>query len=196
MNENLKLIQQLRLETGLGLAEIKSALDRSKWDAEKAKLLLRSEGKKPLASGIVTGEGVVGYYLHHNNQLGAMVELLCQTDFTARNPEFRELANKIAMHITSANPKYLRREDVPADLVTAERDFCFNQAKASGRPDKLIEDKILPGQMNCFFAQICLLEQGFVADEKVKISDMLDQLSRKVGEGIQIKKFARFQVGG
>lgn len=196
MTTSVDLVKKLRLETGLGLADCKSALDRSDGDLEKAKTLLRTEGKKAIASGQSSNEGTVGRYIHHNGQIAALVEVNSQTDFTARNDEFREFANKVAMHIASADPTYVRREDVPTDLIAKERDFHTQQAKASGRPDNIIETKILPGKMNSFFAQICLLEQPFVADEKVTIGEMLNTLAAKVGEHLTIRRFIRYQVGG
>lgn len=188
----LEQVKQLRQETGLGLLEIKSALDRSSGDVEKAKTILRTEGKKLSSNNISIAEGIIGYYIHHNNQLGAMVELNCQTDFTARNQEFKDLANKLAMHVVSANPKYVKREDVPQELVETERLVLLEQNK--NRPANILE-KIITGQMNCFFSQLCLMEQNYVADESVKISDMISLFSKKVGENIVIKRFVRFQVG-
>lgn len=196
MTDRIKILQQLRNETGLSLGGCKSALDRSNYDLEKAKNLLRTEGQKPIASGTTVGEGVIGSYVHHNKQLAAIVELNCQTDFSARNSEFLELANKLAMHVASTNPSFLRREDVPAHVVAAEREIHVQQAKASGRPDNIIETKILPGRMNAFFAEICLLEQGFVMDEATKVEALVAALAKKTGEAVSIKRFARFQVGG
>lgn len=191
----LKAIQHLRNLTGLSLAACASALERSAFDVEKAQQLLRAEGQKPISSGSTTGEGVIGCYLHHNKQLGALVELRCQTDFSARNPEFVELANKLAMHVASANPRYLRREDVPPDVVEAERAIHVQQAKAAGRPDAIIESKILPGKMNAFFAEVCLLEQGFVMDESTLISSLIANLSSRIGETVAVVRFVRFAVG-
>lgn len=193
--ENIQILQKLRAETGLSLAACKSALDRSNHDLEKAKHLMRTEGQKSITSNVAVGEGVIGSYVHHNKQLAAIIELNCQTDFSARNPEFLELANKLAMHVASTNPRYLRREDVPADVVAAEREIHVQQAKAGGRPDNIIESKILPGRMNAFFAEICLLEQGFVMDEKIKVEALVAELANKIGEAISVKRFARFQVG-
>jgi elongation factor Ts len=190
----MDLIKQLRNETGIGIGDCKSALERSSGDIEKAKLLLREEGRK-LSAGAVAGEGTIGNYLHHNGQVAVIVEVNCQTDFTARNDEFKEFASKVAMHIASANPKYVSREDVPGDLVDKEKNFLVEQAKASGRPEHIIETRIIPGQMNRFFAQLCLLEQPFVMDEKTTIADLLADLASKVGEQVSIKQFSRIQVG-
>lgn len=191
----IELVKQLRTDTGLGVGDCRSALERSSWDLEKAKLLLRTEGKKSVGGGAATREGTLGRYIHHNGQLGAIVEVNCQTDFTARNSDFQDFANKVAMHIASMNPKHVSRDDVPADEVAAEKKFLTDQALASGRPANIIETRIIPGQMTTFFAQQCLLEQPFVADEKMTVGQMLSTLSTKVGETVVIRRFTRYQVG-
>ena len=163
-------------------------------DIEKAKLLLREEGQK-LAAGTVAGEGTVGNYLHHNGQVAVLVEVNCQTDFTAINAEFKDFANKVAMHVASMNPKYVNRDDVPSDEVAKEEAFLTEQAKASGRPEHIIATKIIPGQMNRFYSEQCLLDQPFVMDEKNTVGDLLNDLAAKVGETVVIKRFIRFQIG-
>ena len=192
----IELVKQLRNDTGLGIGDCRSALERSEWNLEKAKLLLRTEGKKAVAAGTPTREGVIGRYIHHNGQLGALVEVNCQTDFTARNSDFIDFANKVAMHIASTNPKYVSRDDVPAEEVAAEKKFLTEQALASGRPANIVETRIIPGQMSTYFAQQCLLEQPFVADEKTTVGQLLANLASKVGEVVAIKRFVRYQVGG
>jgi elongation factor Ts len=187
-------IKELRSQTGVGIGDCKSALERSNGDLDKAKLLLREEGKK-LTAGTVAGEGTIGRYLHHNGQIAALVEVNCQTDFTARNAEFKDFANKIAMHVASANPKYVSRDKVPADEVEKEEAFLAEQAKASGRPEHIIATKIIPGQMRRFYAEQCLLDQPFVMDEKNTVGDLLNDLAAKVGETVAIKRITRFQVG-
>ncbi|RJR13786.1 elongation factor Ts [Candidatus Parcubacteria bacterium] len=194
MDKN-EILRQLRNDTGLSLANCKSALDKAAYDLEAAKKILRSEGLKPIASGTSASEGTIGYYIHHNKQIGVIVELRCQTDFTAKNAEFVELANKIAMHIASTNPRYVSRESIPEDILRTEKEFHIEQAKALGRPENIIETKILPGKMAAFYEQNCLLDQGYVACEKVNIMTMIQMLSAKVGEVITVKQFKRFQVG-
>jgi elongation factor Ts len=187
-------IKELRNQTGVGIGDCKSALERSNGDLEKAKLLLREEGKK-LTAGTVAGEGTIGRYFHHNGQVAVLVEVNCQTDFTARNDEFKDFANKVAMHVASMNPKYVSRDSVPAEEVEKEESFLTEQAKSSGRPEHIIATKIVPGQMKRFYAEQCLLDQAFVMDEKVTIEDLLNDLAAKVGEAVAIKRFIRFQVG-
>ena len=194
MTVTTSLIKQLRTETGIGIGDCKSALERSNGDLEAAKLLLREEGRK-LSAGTASGEGTVGHYIHHNGQIAAIVEINCQTDFTAKNSEFKDFANKVAMHIASTNPECISRDDVPADQVEKERSFLIDQAKAGGRPEHIIENRIIPGQMNRFYSQKCLLEQPFVMDESVKIEDMLVDLAAKFGETMSIKQFSRMKVG-
>lgn len=189
-----ELIKQLRAETGVGIGDCRSALERSDGDLEKAKLLLREEGKK-LSAGVAAGEGVIGKYIHHNSQVAVLVEVNCQTDFTARNAEFQDFANKVAMHIASANPNCISQEDFPADELEKEKAFLTEQALASGRPEHIVETKIIPGQLRKFFSERCLLEQPFVMDESVTVADMLNDLAAKVGETVVIKRFVRYQVG-
>jgi elongation factor Ts len=187
-------IKQLRKETGVGIGDCRGALERSNGDMEKAKLILREEGKK-LTAGTAAGEGTIGRYLHHNGQVAALVEVNCQTDFTARNAEFKDFANKVAMHVASANPKYVSRDSVPADEVEKEEAFLTEQAKASGRPEHIIATKIIPGQMKRFYSEQCLLDQPFIMDESNTVGDLLNDLAVKVGETVAIKRITRFQVG-
>ena len=189
-------IKELRSQTGVGIGDCKSALEKSNGDLEKAKLLLREAGKK-LTAGTVAGEGTIGCYVHHNGQMAVLVEVNCQTDFTARNDNFKDFAKKVAMHVASTNPKYVSRDDVPADEVEKEESFLTEQAKASGRPEHIIATKIIPGQMKRFYAEQCLLDQVFVMDEKGKntVGDLLNDLAIMVGETVVIKEFSRLQVG-
>jgi len=189
-----ELIKQLRNETGVGIGDCRSALERSSGDLEKAKLLLREEGKK-LSAGSAAGEGVIGKYFHHNGQVAVLVEVNCQTDFTARNDEFKDFANKVAMHIASANPEFIGRDHIPSDELEKEKSFLTDQAKASGRPEHIIETKIIPGQLEKYYAEKCLLDQRFVMDESVTVADLLNDLAAKVGETVVVKRFVRFQVG-
>ena len=190
-------IKQLRTATGVGIGDCKKALEESAGDFEKAKLVLREKGKKLAASNTVGAEGVIGYYVHHNAQVAVLVEVNCQTDFAARDKEgpFQELARELAMHIASTNPTYVSREDVPAEEVEKEKAFLIEQAKSSGRPEHIIETRIIPGQMERFYAQLCLLDQPFVKDEKVKVRDLLADLAAKIGEVVTVKRFIRYQVG-
>jgi len=190
-------IKQLRQATGIGIGDCKKALEESAGNFEKAKLVLREKGKKLTANTMIGAEGVVGYYIHHNSQVAVLVEVNCQTDFAARDKEgpFQGFARELAMHIASTNPTYVSRDDVPAEEVEREKAFLIEQAKSSGRPEHIIETRIIPGQMERFYAQQCLLDQPFVKDEKVKIKDLLADLAAKIDEVVTIKRFVRYQVG-
>jgi elongation factor Ts len=190
-------IKQLRTATGVGIGDCKAALEESKGDFEKAKLILREKGKKLAASTKVGTEGVIGHYLHHNQQVAVLVELTCQTDFVARNKKgpFQEFARELAMHVASANPSCVSRDEIPAAELEQERSFLIEQAKASGRPEHIIETKIIPGQLERFYADRCLLDQPFVKDPKVKVKDLVADLAAKIGEVVTVKRFVRYQVG-
>jgi len=197
MTITMDQIKKLRQATGVGIGDCKQALEAAQGDFEKAKLVLREKGQK-LTEGSAKGtEGIIGHYVHHNTQVAVLVELTCQTDFVARNKKgpFQEFARDLAMHIASTNPAFVSRKEIPAEEVEAERSFLIEQAKAGGRPEHIIETKIIPGQLERFYAQRCLLDQPFVKDESVKIKDILADLAAQVGEVLTIKRFTRFQVG-
>lgn len=197
MTVTMDQIKQLRTATGAGIGDCKEALTEAKGDFEKAKLVLREKGKKLVASSTAGKEGIIGHYLHHNQQVAVLVEVTCQTDFVARNKKgpFQEFTRELAMHIASTNPSCVSRDDIPADELEKERNFLIEQAKASGRPEHIIETKIIPGQLERFYADRCLLDQPFVKDPKVKIKDKIADLAAQIGEVITIKRFVRYQVG-
>ncbi len=197
MTITMDQIKQLRNATGVGIGDCKGALTEANGDFEKAKLILREKGKKLSEATTAGTEGVIGHYLHHNQQVAVLVELTCQTDFVARNQEgpFQEFARELAMHIASANPLYVCREEIPAEELAQERNFLIEQAKASGRPEHIIETKIIPGQLEAYYAERCLMDQIFVKDNKVKIKDLVADLAAKIGEVVTIKRFIRYQVG-
>ncbi len=188
-----EMIKELRSATGVGIGDCKDALTESNGDFEKAKLLLREKGMKLAQSSSVGDEGIIGSYIHHNKRVGVMVEVNCQTDFATSH--LQELARDIAMHIASAKPQCVSRDELPEEDVSRERQFLIEQAKASGRPEHIIETKIIPGQMERFYAERCLLDQVFVKDNKSKIKDLLADLSAKTGETVSIKRFTRFAIG-
>lgn len=197
MTVTMDQIKQLRTATGAGIGDCKDALTEAGGDFEKAKLVLRENGKKLVASSVAGTEGIIGQYVHHNQQVAVMIELNCQTDFAARDKDgpFQELARDLAMHIASTNPTYVSRDEIPTDELERERNFLIEQAKASGRPEHIIETKIIPGQLERFYADRCLLDQPFVKDEKVKVKDKIADLAAQIGEVITIKRFVRYQVG-
>ena len=191
-----KDIQELRQRTGAGMMDAKKALTDANGDMDKAAELLRTRGvaKAEKRAAKIAAEGYVGSYIHHNGKLGVIVELNCETDFVARNPEFRELASELAKHIAAANPVSVDKDGVPADVVERERRIFEEQVKASGKPEHLIQ-KIVDGKVESFYKDVSLLHQEYVRDPKKKVGDLINELSAKVGEKIAVRRFARFQVG-
>ena len=190
---SLDLVKQLRSETGLSLDVIKKAVKEGNNDFAAAKKWLR-ENQKAKFDGVKEAvEGCIGTYLHHNKQIGCLVYLGCQTDFTARNAGFQELANSIALHIASTNPRWVSKDSIPAEMLTQEREFLAGQTQKEGKPAHLVE-KIVEGKLKAFYQENVLLEQVFVKGDQT-ISQMLTEFSAKTGEVIVIKSFSRQEVG-
>lgn len=190
----LDIIKQLRNESGLNLKEIVKALDAVGEDIEKARVWLRTNVKAKFDNSVGTSEGCIGSYTHHNLRVGALVHLACQTDFTAKSPEFMELADDIALHIVSNKPQWVSREDVSAEYLESERQILTQQTLNEGRPQHLLPN-IVEGRINALLREQVLLEQPFVKNDQVTIKQLLDQLAAKTGEAIKIKSFARQEVG-
>jgi len=190
-------VKELREKTGAGIMDCKRALADSGGDLEKAIDLLRQKGLSAAAkkASREAKEGLVSSYIHGGGKIGVLVEVNCETDFVARNSEFQELVKDIAMQIAAANPSYVRREDVPADVLERERSIYKIQAKESGKPEHVL-DKIVEGKVEKFYLETCLLEQPFVKDPSVTINDMVQQKIAKIGENIIVKRFTRYQLGG
>lgn len=191
-----KMVKDLRDKTQAGMMDCKKALEKTEGDMEKAVDLLRQKGLAVAAkrAGRATSEGVIETYIHAGGNLGVMVELGCETDFVAKNDDFREFARGIAMHIAAVNPVSITRDEVPADVVAREKEIYVQQAKDSGKPDAIIE-KMVTGKLEKFLAEVVLLEQKYVKNPDLSIQDILNDLVGKMGENISIKKFARFQIG-
>jgi elongation factor Ts len=191
-----KMVKDLRDKTQAGMMDCKKALEKTGGDMEKAVDLLRQKGLAVAAkrAGRATSEGVIETYIHAGGKLGVMVELGCETDFVAKNDDFREFARDLAMHIAAANPVSVSREEVPAEVVAREKEIYIQQALDSGKPEAIVE-KIVSGKVEKFLAEIVLLEQKFVKNPDLTIQDILNELVGRIGENISIKKFARFQVG-
>jgi len=189
-------LKTVRSRSGAGVLDCKKALEETGGDIEKALVLLRERGLAEAVkkAGRETAEGLVHSYVHHDGRLGVMVELLCETDFVARTEDFRELANELCMHIAMCAPRYLRAEDVPEAEAEEERRILRAQAEQEGKPEKVIE-KMVEGRMRKFYAQVCLLQQGWVRDEKVTIEELIKRTIAKVGENIRVSRFVRFQLG-
>jgi elongation factor Ts len=190
------IVKQLRDRTGAGMMECKKALTAVEGNLEEAETWLRkngiaSAGKK---AGRVTKQGLIGTYIHTGGQLGVMVEVNCESDFVARTDEFQELVHDVAMHVAAADPKYLRREDVPAAMLDKERDIARTRALAEGKPEKIV-DKIIEGRLAKFYEEVCLLEQPFVKEATLTIEQLVKTKIAKLGENMAVSRFVRFKVG-
>lgn len=195
---NAQMVKELREATGAGPLDCKKALQETNGDMQKAVDYLREKGiakaAKKLGAGRTMNEGVIEVYQHFNKRMGVIVEVNCETDFVANTDAFRAFAREIALHIISNNPQYVRREDVPQSVIDHERAVQTARAVEEGKPaDKAA--MIAEGRMNKFFEEICLMEQGFYKDEKKTIEQLLKETVAEVGESIEIRRFARYQLG-
>ncbi len=191
-----KLVKELRERTGAGMMDCKQALTEADGDLEKATLLLRKKGiatAQEKAARVAT-EGVVGSYIHAGGKMGVVVEVNCETDFVARNTEFQQLAHDIAMHICAASPRFIRREDVTAEILQREKQILLEQANATAKTTAVME-KIVDGRMDKFFAETCLYDQPFIRDEKITVKELIDSKIAKFRENIAVRRFVRFKVG-
>ncbi len=196
MEISAQAVKELRERTGAGMLDCKNALAEANGDTEKAVEILRKKGlaKAAKKAGRETAEGMIISYVHFNGKIGVMLELNCETDFVARTDEFKELGNKIAMHIAAMAPRYVRREEVPADIVEKEKEIYREQLKDSGKPANVIE-KILEGKIESFYQENCLLDQKYALDQSITIAEMIQQAIAKIGENIQVSRFVRLVVG-
>ena len=189
-------VKMLRDRTGAGFMECKAALTEAGGDIEAATTILRKRGLAQAAkkAGRSTSQGAVGSYIHMGGKIGVLVEVNCESDFVARTDQFVSLVKEIAMHIAAADPKYVRRQDVPADALEKEREIYRAQFAQSGKPANVI-DKIVDGKLDSFYEQVVLLDQKFIRDDKLKVSQIIADATAKMGENITISRFARFKVG-
>ncbi len=191
-------IKLLREKTGAGIMDCKAALQASEGDVTKSIEFLRKKGLATATkkSSRTTDEGSIGSYIHYGGKIGVLVEVNCETDFVARNPEFQNLVKDLSMQVAGANPVplYVRKEEVPEQVIANERAIYKAQAMESKKPEAVIE-KIAEGKIKKYLQQICLLEQPFLKDPEITISDLVAQTVSKVGENIQIRRFVRFQLG-
>jgi elongation factor Ts len=190
------MVRDLREKTGAGMMDCKKALSETGGDFEKAVDYLRQKGLATAAkrAGRVASEGRIGSYIHAGGKIGVMVEVNCETDFVAKTDDFQAFAKDVAMQIAASNPLYVRREDVLPETLEREREIYRIQAREAGKPEKII-DKIVEGKLEKFYGEVCLMEQPFVKDTDIKVQDLLNGLIGKLGEKIEIRRFARFQVG-
>jgi len=190
-----EIIKELREVTGAGILDCQEALKESNNDLEKAIDFLRKKGQK-FADGKgsrTTNEGIIEAYIHSNSKIGVLLELVCETDFVARNEEFKKLAHDIALHIAAANPRWKEREEVPEEIIEKEKQIYKEALKNEKKPEEMIE-KIAGNKLEKFYNTSCLLEQGFVKDDKITIKDLIHTMVAKLGENIQIKRFVRFSL--
>ena len=196
MSTTTEMIKKLRTMTGAGMLDVKKALDETGGDIDKAAALLRERGiaKAAKKSERSAREGLIGSYVHHNGRVAVLVELNCETDFVARNESFKQLAKNLALHIAMANPEYLRREDVPQDVIEAEKQALRAQAKEEGKPEAIIE-KMVEGRIGKYYAEVCLLEQPFIKDDDQTVEQLLTDAVATIGENIQVGRFSRIAIG-
>lgn len=189
-------VKELREKTGAGIMDCKNALTEAGGDIEKAIVILRERGlaKAAKKQNRVATEGVIEAYVHGDGRIGVLVEVNCETDFVARNEEFRRFAKDIAMQVAASNPKYLSRDMVPADVINQEREIFKTQALNDGKPENIV-DKIVDGRLEKFYEENCLLEQPFIKDPDKNISQLLTEKIALLGENIVISRFVRFERG-
>jgi len=189
------LVKELRERTGIGMMECKKALEEADGHVDKAIEVLRKKGyaRAKDKADRVAGEGLIGSYIHMTGKLGVLVEVNCETDFVARNDEFKELVKCIAMHIAASNPKYIAPADVPAEVLEQERAIAREQFKESKKPPEIVA-KIVEGKLTKFYEEVCLLEQPYVKDDKMKVKDLLVQFVAKFKENTKVGRFARFEI--
>ena len=190
------MVKQLREQTGAGIMDCKEALSECGGDVSKAVDFLRKKGLATAAkrAGRATTEGIVESYIHMDSKLGVLVEINCETDFVAKNDDFKEFAKNIAMHITATNPVSIRQEDVPEETIDKEKEIYRGQVLEMGKPEKIV-DKIVEGKVKKYFKDNCLMNQAYVRDPNITIEDLLNETVAKIGENIIIKRFARFKIG-
>lgn len=196
MELNATVVKELREKTGAGFMDCKKALAETGGNLEKAVDYLRQKGLAAAAKKAdrVAADGAVGAYVHPGGKIGVLVEINCQTDFVARTTEFQTLLKDMAMQIAAASPHYVKREEVPGDEIAKEREIYHRQALESGKPEKVIE-KIVEGKMERFYCEVCLLEQSFIKDPDRKVSDIINDAITRMGEKIEVRRFARYHLG-
>ncbi len=190
------MVKTLREKTGAGVMDCKKALEESGGDVEKAVEFLRRKGLAQAAqkAGRVAAEGLVEAYIHPGGKIGVLIEVNCETDFVARTQEFKTLVRDLSMQVAAAHPLYMTKDDVPADIVEKEIEIYKAQAKAEGQPAKIL-DKIARGKRVKFYSEFCLMEQSFIRDPDITVSQLISSVVARVGENIRIRRFTRYQLG-
>lgn len=196
MEISAEMVKELRQRTGIGMMECKKALQESSGDMEKAIFILRKKGYARAKDKMnrEAEEGVVGSYIHLNGKIGVLVEVNCESDFVARNEEYKDLVKNIAMHIAAANPKYISSEDVTEEVLEQEKEIILEQFKDSKKPPEILE-RIVQGKLGKFYEEVCLLDQPYIRDDKIKVKELIASYISKFGENIKVGRFARFELG-
>ncbi|HOT37243.1 MAG TPA: translation elongation factor Ts [Candidatus Latescibacteria bacterium] len=189
-------VKELREKTGAGMMECKKALGETNGDLQKAIDYLREQGilKSAKLGSRATSQGAIFSYVHPGDQLGVLVEINCETDFVARTDDFKALGKNIAMQVAASAPQYVSRDQVPQEVLDHEKEVSRAQAKAEGKPEKIL-DKIVEGRLEKYFQEVCLLDQAYIRDDSRKVSDLVTEAIAKIRENITIKRFVRFKVG-
>jgi len=190
-------VKRLREVTGAGMMDCKRALQDATGDFERAVELLRERGLASAAkrAGRAANQGLIESYIHFNHTVGALIEVNCETDFVANTDEFRQLVKDLCLHVASPSaPRYVSRDEVPADEIEYEKKIFETQARESGKPDHIVE-KMVDGKLNAFFASVVLLDQPFVKDDARTVQQLLDGVSAKVGERVAVRRFVRYKLG-
>lgn len=196
MDVTASMVKQLRDKTGVGMMKCKAALSEAAGDLAEAEKILRKQGVAAAAkkANRATGEGLVASYIHTGGKIGVLLEVNCETDFAARGDDFQQLVRGVAMHVAAAAPRFVRREDVDAELLDTEREIARDQALKSGKPEKVLE-KIVQGKLEKFYSEVCLLEQPYVKDPDRNVGQLVADAVSKIGENIQVRRFVRFVLG-
>ncbi len=194
---NARQVQELRQKTGAGMMDCKKALAETAGDFEKAVEYLRKKGLSASAkkAGRIASEGIVGSYIHMGGKIGVLVEVNCETDFVGKNTDFQQFVKDVAMHVAASAPRYVGREEVPADEIAKEKEIFAAQIAEQGKKPPQVVEKIVEGKVNKYFQDICLLEQPFVKDTAKSVQDVLNELVAKIGEKIVVRRFVRYQLG-
>jgi elongation factor Ts len=191
-----QMVKELRERTGAGMMDCKKALTETNGDLEKAVDFLREKGLAAAAkkAGRVAAEGVVEAYIHAGGRIGVLVEINCETDFVAKTDAFKAMARDIAMQIAAANPSFVRREEVPAEIIEHEREVLRAQALNEGKPANIVE-KMIVGRVDKYYKEVCLMEQAFIKEPDKTITQLINESIAKIGENITIRRFTRYQLG-
>jgi elongation factor Ts len=194
---SVESVKKLREQTGAGVLDCKKALAECDCNIEKAVIVLREKGIASATKrmGRATANGLISAYIHAGGRIGVLVEMNCETDFVARTDDFQNLAREIAMHVAAEDPRYISREEVPAEMLEQEKSIFRNQALGEGKPEKVVE-KIVEGKLATFYKQVCLLDQPYVRDDSKTVGDLIKEVMGRLGENLVLRRFVRFQLGG